>query len=514
MNLAHTIVPVEEAEHALLSPSSAYTWIMCAASIAAQTGQPDESSEYADEGTAAHTIMAYCLLDGFDASASLGQIVKVGEREFEVDEEMAGFVQMYVDRVRERIDALKLAGAHVQMYVEQRLPIQHITGEQGAKGTSDTILIATWPDGRAEQEVWDLKYGRGVEVSAEWNFQGLMYAAAAYEEHSEFVDFQRVRIVIHQPRVNPDPSEWELTPAQLLQWVDTVAKPAAQHAMGLVGQPLGPADFNPGEKQCRFCKARAVCPALAMHVEQTVGMEFEALGEIAAGDPKEAAARIAGDVMMLDGAALGTIYPSLPLIETWAKAVLARIEAELMLGHAVPGTKLVQGRRGARQWESADEAEKLLKGMRLKNDQMYNFKLISPTQAEKLLAKESPRRWKKVETLITQRDGAPSVAPESDKRPALVIAPLEDDFEPVTDDSFITWLSTQESRDDPVGDFARDTRCESPVAELDYRGWLRYLDLAHACSGAIDAFKQAWSEWMKAIGSTNKPVTADADDLL
>jgi hypothetical protein len=69
--------------------------------------------------------------------------------------------------------------------------------------------------------------------------------------------------------------------------------------------------------------------------------------------------------------------------------------------------------------------------MRLKQEQMYNFKLISPTQADKLLAKESPRRWKKVEALITQHDGSPSVAPESDKRPALVIAPPADDFEVV-----------------------------------------------------------------------------------
>jgi hypothetical protein len=72
--------------------------------------------------------------------------------------------------------------------------------------------------------------------------------------------------------------------------------------------------------------------------------------------------------------------------------------------------------------------------MRLKQEQMYNFKLISPTQADKLLAKESPRRWKKVEALITQRDGSPSVAPESDKRPALVIAPPSDDFEVVTEE--------------------------------------------------------------------------------
>jgi hypothetical protein len=112
--------------------------------------------------------------------------------------------------------------------------------------------------------------------------------------------------------------------------------------------------------------------------------------------------------------------------------VLARIEYELLNGNAVPGAKLVQGRKGARKWSDSEEAEKLFKGMRLKQEQMYNFKLISPTQAEKLLAKESPRRWKKVEALITQPAGSPSVAPDSDKREALVIQPVADDFEAVT----------------------------------------------------------------------------------
>ncbi|MBN3809435.1 DUF2800 domain-containing protein [Paraburkholderia sp. Ac-20347] len=418
---------VEEREHALLAPSAAHTWILCPASIAASIDQPDESSEYADEGTAAHTLMAWCLQGKSDAIDYVGHIIEVGERKFVVDHEMADFVQLYVDRVRERVEALQLAGASVEMLIEQRLSIEHITGEPGAKGTSDTVLIATWPDGRAEQEVWDLKFGRGVEVLAEWNPQGLVYAGAAYEEHSTFVDFQRVRIVIHQPRVNPDPNEWELVPSQLVQWIDTVARPAAEHARGLIGQKLAAADFNPGEKQCRFCKAKAVCPALARHVEHMLGADFESLDLT----PEQ---RGPLSLDLLDNAALGVIYPVLPLIEQWGKAVLARIEIELHAGREVPGTKLVQGRRGARQWESSDDAEKLLKGMRLKNDQMYNFKLISPTQAEKLLKAESPRRWKKVEALITQRDGAPSVASESDKRPALVISPPEDDFEAVTDD--------------------------------------------------------------------------------
>ncbi|MCW3505704.1 DUF2800 domain-containing protein [Burkholderia cenocepacia] len=457
MNKTAIAAVVEDQEHALLSPSSAYTWIECAASTAAQIGQPDDSSEYADEGTAAHELGKWCLNSGEDAEQHIGTVIPVGtvvidrdeqsgetitepRRTFEVDEEMAAYVQLYLDGVRERVAALELAGAEVTLLVEQRLSIEHITGEPSAKGTSDCVIIATWPDGRAEIEVRDLKYGRGVAVQAERNYQAMIYAAAAYEEHSAFYDFERINIVIHQPRVNEKPSEWATTPTDLHAWISETAKPAAERALLYVDSvelaPLSPSDFNPGEKQCKFCKAKAVCPALAAHVEQTIGEDFDTVADAlargadaGAADPKH--------VDLLDNERLGVIYASLDLIDSWAKAVRGRIEHELLQARAVPGVKLVAGRRGARQWNEPEAAEALLKSMRLKQDQMYNFKLISPTQADKLLSKESPRRWKKVEALIVQRDGRPSVAPDSDPRPALEIQPPEDDFEvaPVDDGS-------------------------------------------------------------------------------
>ncbi|HEM7801986.1 TPA: DUF2800 domain-containing protein [Burkholderia cenocepacia] len=463
MNQTAIAAVVEDQEHALLSPSSAYTWIECAASTAAQIGQPDESSEYADEGTAAHELAKWCLEQRRYADEFIGTVIPVGtvtrrdeesgqlitepRRTFEVDEEMAAYVDMYVTEIHDRETLLKAAGAEVTLLVEQRLSIEHITGEPGAKGTSDCVIIATWPDGRAEIEVRDLKYGRGVAVQAERNYQAMIYADAAHEEHSAFYDFERINIVIHQPRVNEKPSEWATTPADLHEWISTVARPAAEQALLTVESvalaPLALSEFNPGEKQCKFCKAKAVCPALAAHVEATIGLDFTVLhdpgpdgGTYYRVDAQGRNIVVPHDQMqhptpvdLLDNERLGLIYGSLDLIDSWMKAVRGRIEHELLQARAVPGVKLVAGRRGARQWNEPEAAEQLLKSMRLKQDQMYNFKLISPTQADKLLSKESPRRWKKVEALIVQRDGRPSVAPDSDPRPALEIQPPEDDFE-------------------------------------------------------------------------------------
>jgi hypothetical protein len=133
---------------------------------------------------------------------------------------------------------------------------------------------------------------------------------------------------------------------------------------------------------------------------------------------------------------LGMKMDALPLIEDWCKAVRAKVEAELFAGRPVPGYKLVQGKKGNRQWTSKEEAEAMLKGFKLKVEEMYDLKLISPTSAEKL-AKATPpvigpRQWPKLSAYITQAEGSPSVAPESDKRPALVVTPVADAFEDLT----------------------------------------------------------------------------------
>jgi hypothetical protein len=47
---------------------------------------------------------------------------------------------------------------------------------------------------------------------------------------------------------------------------------------------------------------------------------------------------------------------------------------------------------------------------------MYDFSLISPTKAEKLL---TPVRWEKAQSLISRSAGKPSVAPVTDRRPAI-----------------------------------------------------------------------------------------------
>lgn len=413
--------------HAILSPSSAHRWIACPGSVAlvATAGAPDTGSGSADEGTAAHE-MAERILLGTGGITLIGQHAENGWR-FTAD--MLEQVSKYVTLVRDLV-----ASTNGVLYVEQRVPIDHLTGETGATGTADCVI-----DAGDELIVVDLKYGRGVQVEAEDNPQMVMYASGVLRrmrEADEMIGlarppFKQVRMIIAQPRLGHFP-EWALPmatvdgPLGFDFWESSIA--AAARSCGNENAPL-----LPGEKGCRWCPAKAACPALAAQVEEATGALFDDLTAPEKPDDLTGAADLSRKMQLVG------------LVEDWCKAVRAETERRLLAGESVDGFKLVKGRQGPRKWADAAEAEAALKGMKLGVHEMYDLSLISPTTAEKRTAEYvggdggtrkpaiGPRQWKKLELLITRAEGGLSVAPASDKRPAVQVAAGDADFAPVDD---------------------------------------------------------------------------------
>lgn len=421
------------------SPSAASRTEACPGSVALTMHLPDTRSAASDAGTLTHWLAAQFLEnpEGIEVLEATGhnttrlQDCKEWLEQFpdgrhdcpdvsqdlRITEEMCGIAQTYVDYCRRESQ-----GAEV-VFVEHRVAFNDSLGvDGGAEGTID--FLALWPN---RVLVVDLKAGY-TKVMAGSQLQ--RYALGVREQYGHLADFETFKLVIVQPKLDHI-DEVTLTDAELDAYQVQAKQSAADVRWAIAEMDDPKVDetewqsrwLMPGEDQCKWCKAKAWCPALAKEVAQTVmpnADDMDDLTEVKIPPPETAG-----------NEALGFAMSKVGMIEDWCKAVRAEVERELIAGNAVEGYKLVQGRKGARAWVDEHKAEDLMRNkFRFKVDEVYDLKLISPTVAEKRFG-EQTKRWSQLQALIGQNDGKPSVAPVSDKRPAISVAPNADGMEAI-----------------------------------------------------------------------------------
>ena len=398
-----------------------------------EAGIYDESSEAAMWGTAAHLISSLCLEQGIEPAVFHGRTVVFQPRparemfEDELqghetvihrivpDDEMIECCTRYVDFVRALVESL---GAYLM--VEQRVRISWITGEHGATGTSDCVIVT-----KDELIIVDLKGGMGqvdafrvlpAEVDVitgavadvpvyEPNSQMAMYAGGALHDFAWMGPFKRVRMIIVQPRLH-HVSDFDMSVEDLLTYLKTLSVAAERTRTNPV--------HVPGD-HCHFCKAKANCKALQQYVFDTVIGDFD---DLAVAQPRTVC-----------DPELGVIYERLDIIETWCEAIRARVRAELTAGRRVIGAnepyKLVEGKLAARRWENQARAEKLAVVFLGENAHTRKFK--SPTQLEELLKKKHPQQWQVISQHVAEQGRTqPVIVPASNPKPAL--PGIVDDF--------------------------------------------------------------------------------------
>lgn len=401
--------------HSTIGPSAASRWMNCPGSVALCATLPKRTSTYADEGSAAHALgEKYLRCHILDLSARKGMwLVQDGcewylEKAkpksgvaFEVTQDMIDAVQVYVDH----IDGIE---SEHKAY-EKKLTMDWL--HPGIFGTMDCGIL----DGDM-YHVIDYKHGAGVAVEVEDNPQLMIYALGALGKRATGSAIKTVRLTIVQPR-KPHPDGpvryWDIDYADLYDWAENVLIPAAK------ATELENAPFVPGEKQCRWCEAsrQSKCPALLGAVQDVAGMSLISPIVETPRLPDPASLTVADKARVLALAGL---------LETWIDNVRASALEEAQAGVQFPGLKLVH-KITRRRWR--DEAQVAAALQPALGDEIWDTKLRSPSQIEKLLGKGGKEA---LAQLTESPIGDLTLAPESDRRravdPLKSIALLYDDI--------------------------------------------------------------------------------------
>ena len=405
--------------HANLSPSKRHRWGLCPGSIREEAKYPeDRSGPAAIDGTHTHTMLEFCLSGPWEPEELVGQTMQDDDGKFLIDAERAERVKIATDYVKQRV--AEQPGCKV--IAEQRVNPNRLIARDDMSGTVDIQIHGT-----DVLEIVDYKDGMGA-VQAEGNAQLELYAVGALADVGEPYPWKRVRMTIIQPKMAlrglPAITSHEVDISEILAIVDRLVIEGAA-----VDAPDAP--LVPGESQCKFCKAKGSCAALASNVMKEIGIMFQPT--VMSLDVAQQSAD--KDPSTMDDGQILSIMEAAPLMRQLLEGVEKEALRRLQSGQAITGLKLVNG-RGSRAWALQDDeiAEKLIK-MGIPKGSVYETKLVSPAKAEKLTWEKrdgtkvqlTERQLKRMEQeYVVKMAGKLAVATESDSRPAVVMnaAPL------------------------------------------------------------------------------------------
>jgi hypothetical protein len=429
--------------HAQLSPSKRNRWALCPGSIREEAKYPEqESGAAAVDGTHTHTLLEHCIKTGLaNPLPMIGLTFKDHEGEFTVDKGRAERVKVAIDYIHSRVSDYN---GLCEVYAETRVDPKYLLGRDDMGGTVDVQLL-----GGDTIELIDYKDGMNP-VSAEDNHQLQQYAMGVLAGFQIPVNleypFKTVRMTIVQPKNairGLSPIVFSEVPVKnILDMIGTMVVQAK--ATDAPDAPL-----VPGESQCKFCRAKGSCSALAGNVMKEMGVMFPTV--IQTLDVAQQSAD--KDPSTMDDSQIRQIIEAAPLMRQLLESVEEEAMRRMKAGQIIPGLKLVNG-RGSRAWSLKEDemAEKLVK-MGIPKGAIYETKLVSPAKAEKLtwLKKDgtqvqlTDRQLQRMEQdYVVKMAGKLTVASESDSRPAVITnaAPMFSAVEAApAAESLPSWLS-------------------------------------------------------------------------
>lgn len=376
-------------DHAVLSASGAYRWLNCLPSARLELEFVNNESRAAAEGTAAHALCEHKLKKALHMRSKRPVSVYNSD-------EMEEHSDAYVEFVMEQLELAKQSCTDPLILIEQRLDFSCYV-PQGF-GTGDCIIIAD-----RKLHIIDFKYGMGVLVDAVENPQMKLYALGALEIYDSLYDIEEVSMTIFQPR-RENVSTWTIRVDDLKDWAEKELKPKAKKAYD------GEGEYLPGE-WCTFCRAAVKCRARAEEKLKLAQSEFKL-------------------PPLLTDSEIEEVLSKLSDLTKWANEIIAyATDAAVNHGKEWHGFKVVEG-RSVRKFKDEDAVAEVAKANGYKD--IFRQSLITLTEMERLMGKS---KFEKIlGDLIYKPPGKPTLVPLSDKRPAMNVSNVKNEFNEITEE--------------------------------------------------------------------------------
>lgn len=370
-------------KHALLNASSAHRWLTCPPLPRLENFFEKEVSEVANEGTDAHRLSEYKL------RKVLGEKVRKPKLKY-FDKDMDSYTDDYVNYIVETIENIKKSTKDPIILIEQRLDFSNYVPD--GFGTGDCIIIAD-----KILHIIDLKYGRGVEVSAEENPQMMLYALGALNIYDALYDIDEVVMNIFQPR-KYNISSSKKSVRELKNWADTVLKEKAELAFN----GLGVVTYGPW---CQFSNCNVVLRARKDYHDKL--MRFQLCSP-----------------HLLNDAEIEEVLEHIDDLVKWASEIKEyATKITLENDKEWSNYKLVEG-RSIRKIKDEERVAEILKENGY-ND-IYKTSLLTLTELQKLLGKDKFNEL--LGDYIIKPEGKPTLVLKSDKRKEIVKHDVNKEF--------------------------------------------------------------------------------------
>lgn len=266
--------------------------VLCPGSWQMEKGLPDQTSDDAESGTRIHAALS-------------GESVELDPQEEDTVEICKSLAAGLVDKTLDETKPIYL--------VERRLWFEGPA--QGIDLVSAKVDMLVMADRRAL--IVDFKTGRGEVEHAVGNHQLMVAAVCAAHEY----DLDRVFVAIVQPWVSPQVTTAVYEGEQLASArgviIDAIRSSLRDNA------PL-----IPGEKQCKYCKAKTTCPAVKAEVGKLAVMTLTA-----------------NNNEVLTPQDMAKLLAQCSMASAVIQAARAKAKEMLEAGLSIPGWKLSPGRK-------------------------------------------------------------------------------------------------------------------------------------------------------------------------